>query len=339
MHLPSKRQEFAVGSPSFTSGPSINRISIQETEVPSVVESAPSAAVHRRKQPAADNRTALLDSTPKLNFFERCFMDSEEEYLVGRHDISPTALKQTYLPFLEEARERWSDVRERKKLFIRAFLVVLTIAFLAVNAATTLLASDISVDCMTDKLHDWTSGLNTFFTSNIGSRNALLIVASGAMDLILFLVFIRWVVVGDSSRPVFSLIMLYSTRAIIQNLFLMKFPKGYSWGYPGFPSLAVPYAATSDFFYSGHVGFAVICSLELRAQGFTSAYIFGMLVVVLEAFTMIVLRGHYTIDLIAGLIFGHYFFIMGTHIGDRVDLRFGLKRRPMIPASSSCDIV
>jgi len=34
----------------------------------------------------------------------------------------------------------------------------------------------------------------------------------------------------------------------------MEKPSGYIWHYPGFPSLVVPYAATNDFFFSGHVG-------------------------------------------------------------------------------------
>lgn len=31
----------------------------------------------------------------------------------------------------------------------------------------------------------------------------------------------------------------------------MRFPEGYYWSYPGFPSYVVPYGNTSDFFFSG----------------------------------------------------------------------------------------
>ena len=48
----------------------------------------------------------------------------------------------------------------------------------------------------------------------------------------------------------------------IQNIFLMRFPDGYAWDYPGFPSLTVPYPKTNDFFYSGHVGGALLAGLE-----------------------------------------------------------------------------
>ena len=42
----------------------------------------------------------------------------------------------------------------------------------------------------------------------------------------------------------------------------MRFPPGYYWDDPGFPSMVVPYGNTTDFFYSGHVGFLNIAALE-----------------------------------------------------------------------------
>ena len=36
---------------------------------------------------------------------------------------------------------------------------------------------------------------------------------------------------------------------------------------------------------------------------------------------MVVLRGHYSIDLVAGLIFAHYFFIIARHIAPYFDQR------------------
>ena len=31
----------------------------------------------------------------------------------------------------------------------------------------------------------------------------------------------------------------------------MRYPEGFYWEYPGFPSFVVPYGRTSDFFFSG----------------------------------------------------------------------------------------
>jgi hypothetical protein len=43
----------------------------------------------------------------------------------------------------------------------------------------------------------------------------------------------------------------------------MRYPEGYLWDYPGFPSIFIPYGKTNDFFYSGHVGLCVIVFHEL----------------------------------------------------------------------------
>lgn len=45
-------------------------------------------------------------------------------------------------------------------------------------------------------------------------------------------------------------------------LFIIKFPEGYAWDYPGIPALTVSYEVTPDFFFSGHVGLTVIMALD-----------------------------------------------------------------------------
>ena len=51
------------------------------------------------------------------------------------------------------------------------------------------------------------------------------------------------------------------------NLVIYEIPKGYNWGYPGVMSLFVPYGATADFFYSGHVGTCVLQYNEFHSNG------------------------------------------------------------------------
>lgn len=86
----------------------------------------------------------------------------------------------------------------------------------------------------------------------------------------------------------------------------MKFPEGILWGYPGFPSLMVSYLQTNDFFYSGHCGLPILLLCEYRLLGMKFLSFFCIFTFFIEAFAMITLRGHYTIDLIAGAIFAHY---------------------------------
>mmetsp|Transcript_16749 Transcript_16749/g.14675 ORF Transcript_16749/g.14675 Transcript_16749/m.14675 type:complete len:187 (+) Transcript_16749:434-994(+) len=110
-------------------------------------------------------------------------------------------------------------------------------------------------------------------------------------------------------------------RFFIQKTFLMRFPEGYLWRYPGFPSLVVPYGKTNDFFYSGHVGGALIMTLEYRALAkellnhkmlLRGMQIFGTLTIILQLFLMTFLRGHYSIDMITGLIVGHYLHMVSS---------------------------
>ena len=71
----------------------------------------------------------------------------------------------------------------------------------------------------------------------------------------------------------------------------------------------VPYDKTADYFYSGHTGSVLIVCLELfklnihfgvKIIAFTgAAYIMVMLVV---------LRLHYTIDIIGGIIYAMFFY-------------------------------
>ena len=86
----------------------------------------------------------------------------------------------------------------------------------------------------------------------------------------------------------------------------MKFPDGFLWGYPGFPSIMVSYLKTNDFFYSGHCGLPIVLLCEFRLLKMNIMSGICLFTFFLETFTMLTLRGHYTIDVIAGAIFAHY---------------------------------
>jgi hypothetical protein len=101
----------------------------------------------------------------------------------------------------------------------------------------------------------------------------------------------------------------------------MRYPEGYLWEFPGVYSLTVPYGKTNDFFYSGHVSTAVIALLEFRTNGHYLMAVFSGITLIMQVTLMVFLRGHYMIDLITGLIFGHYFFIMAEKYSYLVDVK------------------
>jgi hypothetical protein len=102
-------------------------------------------------------------------------------------------------------------------------------------------------------------------------------------------------------------------------MFQMKYPEGYLWEYPGFPSITVSYLKTNDFFFSGHCGMPILMAMEFRKIKHYKMFIFCLFTCIFEAFTMIVMRGHYSIDILAGIIFAHYIFIQVNHYVNHLD--------------------
>ena len=101
----------------------------------------------------------------------------------------------------------------------------------------------------------------------------------------------------------------------------MQKPDGYLWEYPGIPSLFVLYYQTNDFFYSGHVGSCILVGLEAHAKGIFWLEMFAWFGTLVQTLVMIFLRGHYFIDLVAGAVFAHYFFLLSNrycYIVDRL---------------------
>ena len=152
-----------------------------------------------------------------------------------------------------------------------------------------------SVQCLNDPIHNFLQYPNEEVTSNRESAKFLQISSSFFMDFTFFSLFTYWFLYGKSCRLILATIMFYSIRAISQILVQFKYPEGYDWQYPGFPSYVVPYGNTSDFFFSGPCGFLNICALEWLAignkyMGYTvEAFNFYM------AFVMLIFRVHYTV--------------------------------------------
>ena len=99
----------------------------------------------------------------------------------------------------------------------------------------------------------------------------------------------------------------------------VEFPDGYDWGFPGFMSIFVPYGETADFFYSGHVGICMIMFLEFWAVKWYFMAFYSIFTMHAQVFLMIALRSHYTMDMISGVIFAHYLWILSEKYSFIVD--------------------
>ena len=168
-----------------------------------------------------------------------------------------------------------------------------------------------------DKGHVWTVSLNEFFLrpENLFWLHALMIFSSLLMDTIVVSLFAYFLFSRKAAmwRIPLEFTLFYGLRFGCLALFAMKMPQGFYWEYPGFYSLTVPYGWTNDFFFSGHIGACALCMLEFwpskwRMESRSKCIMWGISLLSLFAqiFVMLVTRGHYTIDLIAGLVFAHY---------------------------------
>ena len=83
----------------------------------------------------------------------------------------------------------------------------------------------------------------------------------------------------------------------------------------------MPYGKTNDFFFSGHVGCCVINFLEFRANGWHKFAWFSLTTCVFQVTLMVCLRGHYFIDLISGVIFAHYAWMIAERYSYLVDVK------------------
>jgi hypothetical protein len=199
------------------------------------------------------------------------------------------------------------------------FFILLLLLFH--NHANFFSSDEIIGKCNIDKIFDLTKKLNEYMHNNETFRKTIVIISSFLIDLSIVSLAACWILYARSWRPLLTIGLFYSLRGTCNAIFMMKYPDNIIWEYPGFPALSIPYHMSSDFFFSGHVGINLIAALELnRSRFFKLSYIsfFG---VFFQLFTMIAVRGHYVIDLVAGLIAAHYCNLISfqlVHLFDNV---------------------
>ncbi len=175
---------------------------------------------------------------------------------------------------------------------------------------------------MHDSVHWWTKRINQYLQLNKKITNRLLISSSLIIDcLALFLVL--WSLLGPSFRPFVALVILFTSRQLTQSLAALPIPQGMIWHNPGFPSLLVTYEVANDLFFSGHTAIAVLGALELLAVSQTHnlplLIPLAIGIMVFEIATVLVLRAHWTIDVICGAFAAvaiHYFSV---HFQSEID--------------------
>jgi hypothetical protein len=168
-----------------------------------------------------------------------------------------------------------------------------------------------------DRLHDATASVNFYLHSHPAAANFLLIMSSGIIDLLGIFLLAGWIFAGKL-RPFLALVIVLGLRQMVQWLVALPAPPNAIWHYPGFPSLLVTYGVSNDYFFSGHTAIAVMAVSEIAGLGKRWLTVVGVLIVVFEVSTVLILRAHYTMDVFAGLVTGLYAAYLAGMLCDRI---------------------
>lgn len=251
-------------------------------------------------------------------------MESEPLIAQTSHSANDSAFVQRFKDL------NWKNSRTKWTFVARALIITFMVTMSVANAQTGMVLPFHETECLWDGVFDATADMNEFFKENVFYRNVLLILSSLLIDVLMVSSAIRFMFFAKTWRSLLFLVSFYSVRGLIMGMFLMKFPEGRIFEDPGFPSLTITYARTSDFFFSGHVGFATFAALENRYyRNFPLMYA-ALFTVMLESFTLTVTRAHYSIDIISGIVFAHYIWIVTGWLAPYVDKKLiqASKRRP-----------
>ena len=154
-------------------------------------------------------------------------------------------------------------------------------------------------DGIGDVVHDLTARWHGYFSTHERAANRALIVSSIFIDLF-GLSLIGAAIFGRTFAPFLAMIILFSMRQICQSLCTLPPPPGIIWRSPGFPSLLVTYDVGNDLFFSGHTALAVLGAINAAHFGLPWLAVLAAIIAFGEAVIVVVLRAHYTLDVVAG---------------------------------------
>ncbi len=164
--------------------------------------------------------------------------------------------------------------------------------------------------------------ITKFLAEHLQVRDLVLLTGFLNLDILMLVFIAYYIKFGNSFKPFICFLIFYGIRAILQNFFLLDYYPLYLFTYPGFRSISVPTSRAADFFFSGHTGCAFLLSLNFRSWGENKLFYYGCFVTFLQMFVMTVVRAHYSIDVIFGLLIAHYVWILVNDYCELIDRIF-----------------
>lgn len=170
-----------------------------------------------------------------------------------------------------------------------------------------------------DAVHRLTSGWHHYFMTHEKSANRALVISSLCIDL-LGISLIAAAVFGATFAPFIGIIIVFSLRQVSQLCCTLPPPPGIIWRDPGFPTVLVTYDVGNDFFFSGHTALAVLGAIEICQMGPWWLGAIAILIALGEAMIVLVLRAHYTMDVITGAFAAWFAADMAARLAPSVDI-------------------
>lgn len=204
-------------------------------------------------------------------------------------------------PSSESAAEREPLQRFSTSALQRTKRVLIIVASLVVWFWTqSLIGHRPAANGIGDKVHEFTQPANDYLQAHPRAANSLLIASSLVIDSLgIFLICVS--IFGKSLRPFIALLLVFGMRQICQWLCALPPPEHMIWRNPGLPSLLVTYGVANDLFFSGHTAIAVLGAIEFyRLFPRPWALAVSVAVALFEVSAVLVLRAHWTMDVVTG---------------------------------------
>jgi len=171
---------------------------------------------------------------------------------------------------------------------------------------------------LSDGIHDLSEPLHGYFTRNAKAADRLLLASSLFIDAIGITV-LCLALFGPSFAPFIALVIVFGLRQILQLCCTLPPPPGMIWRDPGFPTALVTYGVSNDLFFSGHTALAVLGAIEICRVAPWWLGTIAIAVAIGEAFVVLVLRAHYTMDVIAGALAAWFAADMAARLAPWID--------------------
>ena len=192
-------------------------------------------------------------------------------------------------------------------------------------------------DGIYDATFDFFRPMNEWIGNNLAYRDALMIVNSFLIDIMVLYTFYMMYTGENKSVAVFIAVILTSTgKTVVQNISSLGRLPGFLYFYPGAYSMTVAYHDVNDFYYSGHTSmtfdvayFLLAIKLMRSQQEKKYTWLFWTWTIGMGAyvyFMITVLFTHYIIDVTSALGIAFVFCCLSEKLSYAIDVKvFGFR--------------